>query len=819
MGVGLSWSEQSAVQCPDPVPRSRAQIQPRRLLGSCCIVTASGNALPHLLNRIARMMFGTRSQPQDPSPQTHYRDPSLQGSAPSATDPLLSIISEGVFVLIREPEANGFRFRLISHNPAFATLLGLDQGAIGGSLLGRDRPEGTLNRLQARCHQCLNRRQPIHYQDRISIQGRDRILQISLRPLPEHGPPSGSIAGTCRDITEVQRLQTALRQQTQTAQLLQETHQQLRACHSLQHSLTVGLHQISTCFKSDRAAIWRCQPDPSFQTVAEVNPPGAPSLQQLWLDHSWYQEQLYRCRQGHLCVIDDLSQLPDPRPTIPVLERYRIRSMVILPLLLNDRCWGAIALYQSHVRCWQLREVELLRHLGDQLAMAIQHHELSEQMQHLNDRLQHQVHACMAELQQSVGFAALLRQITDQIRNTLEERVISEIAVRELTHMLDLVCCQMGYFQSSSPGHDDVYDIQHTYGLLSGTPSQPLCLITHPETCAVIYQRLRAGETLCFCVQEQHQRSWVLALICPISDPQGVIGAVVLYRSLGSEWTPTEIRFVEQVASQCAVGIRQARLYQAAQDQVLELERLNQRKDDFLSTVSHELRTPLVNMKMSIQMLKLSQTQTPLSPKQQDYLAMLENECYREADLITDLLDLQHLEAHQYPYQPQQVDLHYWLSEVVRAFQLRAQERDLHLSLQLPQHLPPFWLDPDYLKRILRELLTNACKYTPPQGQIQVRAQLQTDPSGVTGLQIGLSNTVEIPSQELPHLFERFYRVLQLDQWQQGGTGLGLSLVQRLVEGLSGRIEVVSQEGWTHFTVWIPKTEAPTATSLGPPPP
>ena len=81
-------------------------------------------------------------------------------------------------------------------------------------------------------------------------------------------------------------------------------------------------------------------------------------------------------------------------------------------------------------------------------------------------------------------------------------------------------------------------------------------------------------------------------LACPLMDDQGVIGDIWLYKPKESCFEKTEIRLVQQVANQCAIALRQSRLYQAAQSQVRELERLNCLKDDFLSTISHELRTP-----------------------------------------------------------------------------------------------------------------------------------------------------------------------------------------------------------------------------------
>nr|WP_277874846.1 histidine kinase dimerization/phospho-acceptor domain-containing protein [Leptolyngbya sp. FACHB-16] len=93
-------------------------------------------------------------------------------------------------------------------------------------------------------------------------------------------------------------------------------------------------------------------------------------------------------------------------------------------------------------------------------------------------------------------------------------------------------------------------------------------------------------------------------LACPIINDHSVIGDLWLYKAGEQCFEELEIRLVQQVANQCAIAVRQARLYQAAQLQVEELGRLNQLKDDFLSTVSHELRTPISNIKMATHMLE-----------------------------------------------------------------------------------------------------------------------------------------------------------------------------------------------------------------------
>ncbi|MCY7393158.1 MAG: ATP-binding protein, partial [Leptolyngbyaceae cyanobacterium CAN_BIN12] len=105
---------------------------------------------------------------------------------------------------------------------------------------------------------------------------------------------------------------------------------------------------------------------------------------------------------------------------------------------------------------------------------------------------------------------------------------------------------------------------------------------------------------------------------------------------------------------------------------------------------------------------------------------------------------------------------------------------------------------------VLAELLNNACKYTPPKGEIILSVE-RLDPCGDRAADIvfSVANQVEIPAAELSRIFDKFYRVPNGDRWRQGGTGLGLALVQRLVTELGGSIQVESSQGWTTFILHL----------------
>ncbi|HEY9805399.1 MAG TPA: ATP-binding protein, partial [Candidatus Obscuribacterales bacterium] len=282
--------------------------------------------------------------------------------------------------------------------------------------------------------------------------------------------------------------------------------------------------------------------------------------------------------------------------------------------------------------------------------------------------------------------------------------------------------------------------------------------------------------------------------ITPLKDEQGsLIGAVLVFREISER-----------------LQAREAIRKQTEQAQLLaELQKLNQLKDDFLSTVSHELRTPMSNMKMALQMMTIATT----TERQQRYLEILKAECAREIDLINDLLDLQRLEAASYPtFLSESINLQDWFPQLIAPFRSRLEEHQQVIHIHLPERLPPLITDRSSLERLLAELLNNACKYTPAGGQIILQAEpvassLPSDhsaPLPIPFTRLTIQNQAEIPALELPRIFDKFYRVPHADPWKQGGTGLGLALVKRLVEQLQGTIHVESSQGWTSFIIQLP---------------
>jgi PAS domain S-box-containing protein len=424
-------------------------------------------------------------------------------------------------------------------------------------------------------------------------------------------------------------------------------------------------------------------------------------------------------------------------------------------------------------------------------------------LQQLNANLERQVQERTSQLQQALDFEAMLKRITDKVRDSLDESQILQTAVEELALILHLSGCNAALYNLSQGTSTICYEYTTELPTSQGR-------VAYMASCPEIYYQLLQGQYFQFCsIVPNPVRGQVAMLACPVVDDQGVLGDLWLINQKNYAFNDLEIRFVQQVANQCAIAIRQARLTRTATAQVQELEKLNRLKDDFLSTVSHELRTPVSNMKMAIQMLQIASL-----PKQQErYIKVLQAECDREVELINNLLDLQQLEAMSYSSELEIISLKDWLPGIIKPFQLRTQERQQILHVELPPSVSELFSDRVSLGRVLTELLNNAYKYTPASGEIVLKVGVREEDSSSpdphspipnSSVIFTISNSAEIPAAELPHIFKKFYRVPNANPWQQSGTGLGLALVQKLVEHMQGTIKVESFREWTTFTVQLP---------------
>jgi signal transduction histidine kinase/CheY-like chemotaxis protein len=219
-----------------------------------------------------------------------------------------------------------------------------------------------------------------------------------------------------------------------------------------------------------------------------------------------------------------------------------------------------------------------------------------------------------------------------------------------------------------------------------------------------------------------------------------------------------------------------------------ELRRLDELKSEFLAIVSHELRTPLTAI-IGYSRLLLRQTHGPLNPKQTEHQEAIFRSAQRLADLINDLLDVSRLEAARIELQPRPTDARQIADQAVAVVRAAAQAKQIRITNRLDDSLPPVQADPSRLHQILVNLVGNAVKFTPAGGSVRVCAGRQNGQVWIAVEDTG----VGIAADELARIWDAFYQVESPMQRRHGGSGLGLTIVRRLVELHGGQVRAESE--------------------------
>jgi signal transduction histidine kinase len=524
---------------------------------------------------------------------------------------------------------------------------------------------------------------------------------------------------------------------------------------------------------------------------------------------------------------------------------------------------GGVVLMRSHQHFWTEVEIQQLQVAANVVSIAIAQVQLQEQLQR-----QTQYQGLIGQLTEAIRTSGQLDQVFQlALEGTVSALQVSRGMVLLIKYRKPLLK-RLTLEQISSAKVSIVQEYQielpetsQNQGFNLVTPAALLDQIESPQTfcvsqCQLCHEVLVTAEPLLItdiggiqtsvarldtAIRAELGESIAIApifqtlpalLLVPLIHQETVLGYLALQHALPCPWQPEELAFVQLVATQLSTAIIQSRtfqqihglvekrtvqlqhslevqakLYEKSREQVEQLRYLNQLKDEFLSTISHELLTPLTSMTLAIRMLQ----EANLSPERRaKYLGILEQQCVHETSLINDLLALQKLESRSTKLPIQKIDIKHLIQNLVPSFEERWVKKGVTLKLDLSDRPLTIHSNPDDLNRILTELLTNAGKYAEPGSTICLQANPEVDlyPDGVV---LTLHNIgAAISPEEMPHIFDRFYRGKGVTQQAIPGTGLGLALVKGLVAQLNGAIVVSSYpiqgEIWeTCFTLTLPQ--------------
>jgi len=484
--------------------------------------------------------------------------------------------------------------------------------------------------------------------------------------------------------------------------------------------------------------------------------------------------------------------LKDPR--FPLThKRYKnvgLRSYVILPLMVKGKTLGALNLGSLKPRCYGKKEIKILSPIAEILSLAVENSNLYQESERREE-----IQKLLKELSQditSLAIDSLLKKLTEKVREVFKVDVCE---VRVLKGDKWSLMGISGVDPNLVPFSLDVT----VYGRLEWIIEnrRPLMI---PDS--IQEGSLPPGET----VKALGVRGY---LGVPLFSRGGeVIGVLRALTYQPREFAQKEVDLIQQLANGAAVAIENARLFEELQKKSQEVEEAYRTKSEFLNTMAHELRTPL-NVLIATMQLFRDGFYGALSEKHITGFEPMERNARNLLDLISGILELARLEAKRVPLQIEEFLFKEIIDEFESSFMPLVREKGLELRFRLDDPMIKLKTDKSKIKAIIQNLLGNAVKYTD-SGEIEVRvsAFLDGQASGSQGKSLSIlvrDTGIGIKESDLPHIFQAFYLAEGVNRRKYPGSGLGLCIVERLLEMLGGNIQAQSEWGkGSTFTVTLP---------------
>jgi PAS domain S-box-containing protein len=479
-----------------------------------------------------------------------------------------------------------------------------------------------------------------------------------------------------------------------------------------------------------------------------------------------------------------------------------IYSTVVVPLLSNEKRIGGMALASPDVHHWTAEEIALVEAIGREVGSAAERAKLFEETTARLDELE-VVNKVSTSLRLAQSLQEMLPQLMDE---TLKNLGVDAGGIwlfnqerSKLVQMIGRGWCTQTAALELDPG-DGLPGNVFATGDIYFSDDVAQDPFTSPA------------------MRELVPKGWS-AICLPIRNEQEPIGVLLASAPLPHEFTSENARLLVTVTEIAGNAIHRTRLNERMMRHAAELEiRVDERtselqsalqkaqaadrlKSEFIVNVNHELRTPLTNLVLYYQMLRAQP-----ATKTEERLDVIGRELQRLRTLIEELLNLSRFDLGQVMLRPVLSDLNALIQTLINDRRSLAEERGLVLKADLQPNLAPAWLDEPMISQAVSNLLTNAMNYTPRGGKVMVRTMTalhENEPwVGFCVQDTGRG----IDGEDLPHLFERFYRGKAGHSSGAPGTGLGLAIVKQVVEHHRGRIEVGNGPGGhgAKFTVWLP---------------
>jgi GAF domain-containing protein len=471
------------------------------------------------------------------------------------------------------------------------------------------------------------------------------------------------------------------------------------------------------------------------------------------------------------------------------------RSQVVVPMLRHDEAVGTISVTRREAGGFTDDEIALLQTFADQAVIAIE-----------NARLLTELQARTQELTRSVEQLTALGDVGRAVSSSLDlDTVLTTIVGRAV----------------QLSGADGGTIFEYDEGAEEFAPRATLNA-DEGQSAMLRATRLRRGEgavgqlavtrepiqipdIAAEGAYESRLRGALLEagtralLAIPLLHEERIVGGLVVSRRTPGEFTAEVVEILKTFATQSALAIRNARLFQEIEEKSRQLEVASQHKSEFLANMSHELRTPL-NAVIGFSEVLNERMFGELNQKQAEYVKDIYASGTHLLSLINDILDLSKIEAGHMELELGGFDLPHVIETAVLLIRERAGRRGIVVYVEVDERVGEIQGDERKIKQVLLNLLSNAIKFTAEGGRIDVRAK------PVKGLvEISVSDTgIGIAPGDQEAVFEEFRQVGTAAKKAEG-TGLGLALARKFIELHGGRIGVKSQVGiGSTFTFTLP---------------
>ncbi len=473
------------------------------------------------------------------------------------------------------------------------------------------------------------------------------------------------------------------------------------------------------------------------------------------------------------------------------------RTIIGAPMLVENDVVGVLVVWRTRVDPFDQRSAEQLTSFAAQAAVAVRTVGL---MRALEER--------SSQLAEKVDQLQALNAVGEAVSSSLD---LDEVLATIITHAVELSGTDGGSVFEFDAEHEQF----HLRTTVNTEPALQQAVADHglglDDTLvgrAAREHRPMQVADLTHAADDVHLRAllrhgWLSLVVVPMVRHDRIIGALVVRRRTPGKVGPDTLELLQTFATQSSAALANAQLYRRLEQQSTELAVVSQHKSDFLASMSHELRTPL-NAIIGFSDVLLERMFGDLNERQDEYLRDIHSSGRHLLALLNDILDLSKVEAGQMQLDRHPLDVEALLGATVALVRERAQRHGLDLQVAVDE--PGLLVDADELRlrQVLLNLLTNAVKFTPDAGRVDIRAERQGDAVAFTVTDTGIG----VAESDRGRIFESFQQGSRSTSAQEG-TGLGLTLSRRIVELHGGHMWLESEvDRGSTFGFSVPATPA-----------